>query len=256
MKRLTGLLLTLVMLMGLMPAGAAQTEELTACGPVGFKDTELIHYGTAVAVTAGLGLFSGTADGRFDPQGKVTRAQMATVVVKMLKGSGFNADVYRGGRDCTGDPFPDTAEFEGGWAEGYINACRQMGVVSGYPDGTFQPEKEVTAAEALTMFVNALKSDPGEGEWPDTVMRRAEKMGLYASLDAAPAAGEVLNREQLAAIIYQVVCWSASGSTSTADGVCKVGKNTLASTVFGVSTIRFDHQYDETAKRCTVCGAP
>ena len=194
-KRLIGLLLAGAMLLPMltMGAGAAGEDTLTACGPVGFKDPERITYTEAVAVTSGIGLFSGTPDGRFDPRGTVTRAQMATIIVKMVKGSEFNADSYKG----EANPFPDTAAFEGGWAEGYINACAQLGVVKGYGDGTFQPANPVTAAEALTMVLNALKVDAGAGEWPATVMNKAKELKLADGLGFEAASDRVLNREQL-----------------------------------------------------------
>jgi hypothetical protein len=98
----------------------------------------------------------------------------------MVKGSDFNADSYKG----DANPFPDTAAFEGGWAEGYINACAQLGVVKGYGDGTFQPGNPVTAAEALTMVLNALKIDAGAGEWPTTVMNKAAELRKSGALTA------------------------------------------------------------------------
>ena len=135
MKKTISLLLAVTMLLSMMTMGvhAAQDDTLNACGVVGFKDLERITYTNAVAVTAGIGLFTGTDEGKFEPHGQVTRAQMATIVVKMLKGADFNADSYKG----ESNPFPDTADFQGGWAEGYINACVQLGIVKGYGDGKF-----------------------------------------------------------------------------------------------------------------------
>ena len=241
MKRAIGLFLALVTVLTLLSSGvgAAEGAELTACGPVGFKDASRITYANAVAVAAGLGLFSGTADGNFDPTGSVTRAQMAAVTVKMLKGGSFNADAYKG----EANPFSDTAGFEGGWAEGYINACRELGVVSGYSDGTFRPEKEVTAAEALTMVINALKVDAGAGEWPATVMNKAAELKLCDALKTAPTADAVLNREELAVVVSAGVQYAGEGGQS------------LLSSVFGVNKINVEHKYDETTKLCTVCGA-
>ena len=70
-KKLIGLLLAGAMLLPMLTMGASAAGEdtLNACGPVGFKDPERITYTEAVAVTGGLGLFSGTTDGRFDPRG-------------------------------------------------------------------------------------------------------------------------------------------------------------------------------------------
>ena len=236
-KRLFGLLLAGAMLLsGLtLCVGAAGEDTLNACGPVGFKDPERITYTEAVSITGGLGLFSGTTDDRFDPRGTVTRAQMATIVVKMLKGADFNADSYKGEEN----PFPDTAAFESGWAEGYVNACVQLGIVKGYGDGTFQPANPVTTAEALTMVLNALKVDAGAGEWPATVMNKASELKLADGLGFAPASDKLLNREQLAVIVSAGVQYKPEGGEA------------LLSSVFGVKSINTEHKFE--GDFCTVC---
>jgi len=201
MKRVLSLVLAMVMLLGMLtiPTGAANN----------FADADQIVNTEAVDITAGMGLFAGS-DGKFNPQGTVTRAQMATIIVKMMYGSDFNADSFKG----AGNPFPDTAAFEGGWAEGYINACFQMGVVKGYGDGTFKPGNQVTTAEAVTMIINALKVDAGEGEWPNTVMAKATEMKLFGDLKPAPATNTALIPDQLAVIVLEGLQYSPSGSNT------------------------------------------
>ena len=201
MNRAISLLLVMVMLLGLVaiPSGAVNS----------FTDADLIKNTEAVAITSGIGLFAGTADGQFAPKAAVTRAQMATIIVKMLRGNEFNADAFKG---VGVNPFPDTADFEGGWAEGYINACYQLGVVAGYGDGTFKPERELTTAEALTMVINALGIDPGPGEWPLNYMAKADAMKLYGDLATKPATNEPLTRDQLAVIVWEGLKYSPAGN--------------------------------------------
>lgn len=242
MKKVVSLMLALVMVFAMMPhalAASDSSETLTACGPVGFTDTDQITNAEAVAVTSAIGLFSGTPDGRFDPTGTVTRAQMTTIIVKMLKGCDFNADIYKG----EGNPFTDTAGFQGGWAEGYINACVQMHIVSGYGDGTFKPGNAVTVAEAATMILNALKVDAGSGTWPINVMSKAEQMNLFGDLGFTTMHGgsKELNRDQLAVIINAAIQYKPEGG------------ETLLSSVFGVKNINTEHKYGESF--CEVCHA-
>ena len=97
LKKVLSLMLAAAMMLGMMlvPASAAQ-----------FKDADQITYTEEVAITAGLGLFAG-ADGNFMPKDTVTRAQMATIIVKMLHGADANADAFKGaGGGCS-----DTASF-------------------------------------------------------------------------------------------------------------------------------------------------
>ncbi len=55
----------------------------------------------------------------------------------------------------------------GHWAASAIETAVEQGYVSGYPDETFKPNKEVTRAEFMRMLVDALKLpvDPSEGAW-------------------------------------------------------------------------------------------
>ncbi len=183
---------------------------LSVCMPVcavQFTDAADIVHVKEVAGTVERGLFAGSG-GRFMPKATVTRAQMAAVTVKLLHGSDANADPYKGsGR------FTDTPDFEGGWAEGYIGWCAQLGIVSGYGDGTFRPGGQVTAAEAATMLLNALKVDAGAGSWPGTVMNKAQEIGLFGSLSPVPAAGQVLNRDELAVLVYQAMHYAPEKSS-------------------------------------------
>ena len=197
LKRTLSLALTSVMLFGMMVVSSSAA----------FADADAIVNTEAVEITAGLGLFAGS-DGKFDPTGTVTRAQMATVIVKMLYGSEVNADQFKGT-----DKFSDTVDFEGGWAEGYINLCANHGIVSGYGDGTYKPGQPVTTAEAVTMIINALGVDAGKGTWPLTVMAKAEEMKLFADLAVKPGTNVALTRDQLAVIVLEGLQYSAEGET-------------------------------------------
>ena len=196
LKRALSLALACVMLLGMMVMGTSAST---------FNDADSIVNKEAVEIAAGLGLFAGT-DGNFMPTGTVTRAQMATIIVKMLYGSDFNADSYKGL-----NTFSDTAAFEGGWAEGYINACVAAKVVAGYGDGTFKPGNPVTTAEAITMIINALKVDAGEGTWPMTVMAKAEEIKLFGELSPKPQTNVALTRDALAVICVEALNYSPAG---------------------------------------------
>ena len=206
-KRVLSLALTAAMLLASFVVGSNAA----------FKDESKIVNTEAAAITAGLGLFAGTTDGNFDPNGTVTRAQMAAVVAKMFYGSDLNADTYKGGY-----AFSDTVDFEGGWAEGYINLGVEKGWFAGYGDGTFKPGQAVTTAEAVTMLINLLGVDAGAGTWPMTVMAAAEDIELFdlvCELKPAPATNTALTRDQLA-----VMVWNALNYSADSDNVYAVGK--------------------------------
>jgi len=49
-----------------------------------------------------------------------------------------------------------TSDFQGHWAENAIQQVLDAGIMSGYPDGTFRPDQEVTRAELATVLVKLL----------------------------------------------------------------------------------------------------
>lgn len=133
---------------------------------------------------------------------RITRAQMAKVLVVAL-GRG-DAPVLLAGAV----PFPDTA---GHWSAPYVAQAVALGVISGYPDGTFRPEQPVSYAEAASMLLRAAgQSGAVFGPWPDGVMDAAARLGILpaglAGVQAgAPALrGEVFHMLALAATTLPV----------------------------------------------------
>ena len=58
--------------------------------------------------------------------------------------------------------FSDTA---GCWAEGYINRAAQLGLVSGYSDGSFRPYNYITRAEAAKLMNAILGRETSNFVW-------------------------------------------------------------------------------------------
>jgi parallel beta-helix repeat protein len=83
----------------------------------------------------------GYEDGSFRPDGPITRAEAVTMVSKTLKLS-----VTEGG-------FPSFSDVSSNhWAFGAITKGHKLGIVSGYPDGSFQPDSDITRAEAAVIL--------------------------------------------------------------------------------------------------------
>lgn len=105
-------------------------------------------YAMSIDLLGQLGVLSGDEQGNFYPEDTLTRAEAAAMVFRMRTGQSTAAG-YAGETGFSDVP----AEH---WAAGYINYCRESGIVGGYPDGTFRPDADVTDAKFVTMLVCAL----------------------------------------------------------------------------------------------------
>lgn len=105
-------------------------------------------YVREVGALSGAGILSGRDGGLFEPNAGITRAEFVTVAMRLLKGEAYEgADLF--------------SDISGSWARAEINRAAELGIISGYPDGTFRPEAGITRAEAAAV-VNALLSRDAE----------------------------------------------------------------------------------------------
>jgi len=121
----------------------------------------------AVMRLAAFGIVNGMEDGKYHPDEKVTREQFARLLVTAL---GMESAAKAGAGHVS---FKDVAPSR--WSAGYISVAAGQGLIKGYPDGTFKPEKEVSYAEAITMLVRALgyKDEFLPGKWPGNYLAKA-----------------------------------------------------------------------------------
>jgi hypothetical protein len=110
----------------------------------------------AVNVLTELGVVSGYPDGTYKPDNIVTRAEMAVIVVRALGLADY----------ATGTS--SFSDMGGHWSNPYVAYATSLGIIAGYPDGTFRPDKTVSYDEAATMLVAALgyNADSLVGTWP------------------------------------------------------------------------------------------
>ena len=119
-------------------------------------------FNPAISTLSNAGIISGYPDGTFKPNGFITRAEFATIAVRFF-------EVQYDGKDL----FPDISTH---WAKDYINQAGSAGLVNGYPDGTFGPNKNITRAEAVTLVNRTLDRHPDQEHflsdmlvWPDNM---------------------------------------------------------------------------------------
>lgn len=92
--------------------------------------------------TGTVGLVQGYPDGKFKPEKSLTRAEMATLLVRA---EGMKLP-YK-----PRQVFKDVKTTH--WAANYIEMAVRMGLVKGYPDGKFRPNNKINKAEAVAVLV-------------------------------------------------------------------------------------------------------
>lgn len=108
-----------------------------------FPDIRLHWAKTAIDFCTAMDYVTGYPNGLFYPDKPVTRAEAATIISR-FKSLIPSMVVY----------FPDVPSDL--WASSLINACKIAGYLTGYPDGTFQPNGLMTRAEAFQLIAKVV----------------------------------------------------------------------------------------------------
>ena len=147
-KRLTALLLSLVLSLGL--AGGANAAAKTAAD---FPDYDSqAWYAEAMAAAVEDGLLRGTDKGLLNPQGNLTRAEMAAIINRSF-GTYVKEDISQ---------FTDVSR--GAWYYEDVAMAVHMGTYEGRDQRTMAPDSNITRQEAMTVVARALQLDAGDYE--------------------------------------------------------------------------------------------
>ena len=113
----------------------------------GFRDVASgSWYNTYVATLNNAGVITDSSNGCFRPNEAITRAELAAMLAKFSETTG------------AANYFNDvSAKY---WAANAIAICAKLGWITGYPDGTFRPDKNVTRAELMAMINRATGRAP------------------------------------------------------------------------------------------------
>ena len=129
-----------------------------------------------------LGIVEGFEDGSFQPNGTVTRAQMAKMIYVLRTGKS-DASAYNDDKTS----FTDIGSH---WARGYIKYCQSLGIIAGKSNTIFAPNATVTAQEAAKMLLVTLGYDAtkagltGSG-WAARTNALADENGLLEDVNTS-----------------------------------------------------------------------
>ena len=112
-------------------------------------------------------------------------------------------------------------DVRGHWAESYIETLRELGIMEGYPDGTFRPDSNVTKAELVTLLNRTfgLKeeksisySDVASSKWYYKEFRLATDYVFTFSGKAYP--DTALTRQEAASMFGRLMSFTDTTGTS------------------------------------------
>lgn len=191
---------------------------------------EAIKKGVVFVTTTRTGsgtMYPGTTDGIF--AGDSLNAQHARLMLLLSLAFSSDYDTIKGwfatyGTQSIGVDPSDIAKH---WAEITIVKAIKDGIVSGYPDTSFKPNKNVTRAEFAVMLMNGLKpvgegaqlaftDENGIGTWAKNAIAQAVKAGFIQGYDDGTfRPNEPITRTEMASMIAGAMNLKADPSAAT-----------------------------------------
>ena len=148
----------------------------------------------------------GYEDGTVRPNGSISRAEVATVLFRLLKDDVRTQNLTK---DNAYSDVSDTA-----WYAAAVSTLSKMGVISGYPDGTFRPNAPITRAEFAAMIARfdetAKSADTPftdiSGHWAENAIGKAYGNGWVAGSSKTVFCPESnLTRAETATLLNRVL---------------------------------------------------
>lgn len=179
---------------------------------ISFKDVaDEAWYSKAVSFIAARGITTGTGQGRFSPEEKLTRGQFLTMVMKAY---GIKADE---------NPANNFADAGNKFYTDYLAAAKRLGISDGVGNNRFAPDKEITREEMFTLLYNTLKlidelpagnagkslnefSDTNDiAAWAKPAMSMFAETGILSGNLGRLSPKDTTNRAQMAQVLYNLI---------------------------------------------------
>lgn len=117
--------------------------------------------------------------------------------------------------------FADAKDYSGHWAAGVINKWSESGVIAGYPDGSFMPDKSLTRAELAAIINNIMSyqvntpqsfSDVPTTEWFASVVNKLATAKVITGYDNQFRPNDKVTRQEAAVILANAFSIKASNA--------------------------------------------
>jgi hypothetical protein len=161
-------------------------------------------------------IIQGSSDDQFSPDRSITRAEFTTI---MLRALGLHSP-----KDSQNISFYDISQAD--WYAQDVRTAVSYGLISGYDDGSFKPNGQITRAEAMVIIDRAMSivqlekvktaassiellssfSDESTiSDWARQAIASAVKQGIAQGVDNKLAPSENITRAQTAAMIRRML---------------------------------------------------
>lgn len=194
-----------------------------------FIDTgKSYQFNTSVDYLSEKNIINGYSDNTFRPYNEINRAEFLKIVL-ISSGKEIN--------DPKTNCFSDTPYLE--WYNQYTCTAKSLGIVSGYADGTFKPDKKISIAEALKIIGEAynwqFEKSLLNQEWYMPYLEYSKNKNLLPeTIEYAEFEKNIL-RGEVAEILYRLISAKLdlsitknSEETSSENKKTETGKNILA----------------------------
>ncbi|KKP37929.1 MAG: S-layer protein [Candidatus Peregrinibacteria bacterium GW2011_GWF2_33_10] len=166
------------------------------CNP--FTDVNSSYeYCESVQYVKDEGIVSGYPDGTYKPTNTINRAEFTKIVMGAVTTEEERAQCLT---DNTQKDFSDTSRYGNvAWVAGYVCVAKAKGIISGYKDGTFQPNRQIALSEAAKITslafelidVPATPSEPWYKYYIDALATKNAIPLSFDTFDQAVERGEM-----------------------------------------------------------------
>lgn len=147
------------------------------------------HYWGKNAIQTGVeaGYISGDGNGTFRPNDPVTRQEAAAMISRILGLKQNDSQSYR---------YTDSYAISN-WAKGVVGAVSDAGIMSGYPDGSFGPNKVLTRAEAVLALDKTVNYKPDDKEDDKEETKKEDMLLTQTKLEDTTVTGDLTISDRL-----------------------------------------------------------
>ncbi|WP_462426211.1 Ig-like domain-containing protein [Anaerotignum lactatifermentans] len=160
----------------------------TKSGYAYFSDVPSHYWGkNAIQTGVAAGYISGDGNGIFRPNDPVTRQEAAAMISRILDLKQNESRAYR---------YTDSYAISN-WAKGVVGTVSEAGIMAGYPDGSFGPNRVLTRAEAVLALDKTVNYKPGDKEEDKEETQKEDMLLTQSKLEDTTITGDLTISDRL-----------------------------------------------------------